>query len=609
MKRKHFIYIFLVMALSCFCNIAKANYYQLVTVNDEPSDWSGTYLLGSTRDGGDYVFGHQISGTNSFGIGIPVTVTDGRIVSTPETDGYAVTLTKVGSGYTISYDDKYLCTPTHNQFNVTTDASIATVFNIAFHPTAKDLLITYNNGSTTFYLRFWITGEKYVFRIYNSDMYSPVKLYRYVEDSTVHEEYTVTTYVNGETTDYIIADDQPLKTFINNPTYSNGVFVKWVSTKDIDSEAVDVNIAPTGDMMLYAVFSRGGSSCELVNDASTMAENDQIIVVAKNYDIALGPQDGDYRKGVDIIRSGSTITDIGEATIITLIPGVDGKWALCVNGSKYLRAYSGDNARYKEMDMSSDQEPYMTSYYFEIVDGEASVLFDWITVKPGTTKNNRIQYVQKSNRFNLFETDDPKEPVQIYRISELSEATMFIDDVVSVSIGDSGYASFSSQVPVSFAGSGITAYVATRLNDGETSWLTLEEVESIPGNTGVVLHGATGDHELKVVSEAGDPAANLFQSTAAGSVISDGSQYALGNKEQGVAFYRVKVGETIPAYKAYLTIDANAKEYIPLDDVTGIKDNLFIKQNNGEFYTIDGIIVDKPRKGIFINNGKKVIIR
>ena len=607
MKKKHYIYTLLVMALSWFCTTAKADYYQLVTIDDEPTDWSGTYLLGSTRDGGDYVFGHEISGGNSYGIGVPVTVTNGRIESTSETDAYTVTITKVSGGYTISYDGNYLCTPTHNKFCVTTDASAATAFNIAFNATTKDLLITYNDGSTTFYLRFWITGEKYVFRIYNSDLYSPVKLYKYVTDTTQHEQYTVTTYVNGETTDYTIADDQPLKTFISNPTYDSAIFMKWVSVKDIDADPVDMNAPPMGDMTIYAVFSRGGSKCELVTDASTLAENDQIIVASKNYDIALGPQDGDYRKGVNIIRSGSTITDIGEATVITLVPGVEGKWALSVADNKYLRAYSGNNGRFKEMAMSADQEPYMTSYYFSIDDGEASILFDWITVKPGTTKNNRIQYVLNSNRFNLFETDDPKEPVQIYRIGESEDKMVFIDDVVTINIGEAGYATFSNQMPVTFEGSGLTAYAVTQINEGSSMWLTLEEVEEIPANTGVILNGAAGSYELKVVKEAEIGVTNLLQATSTGSVVANGSQFALGNKDQGVAFYRVKSGETIPTNKAYITMDSSAKDFISINETTGISDTIYSNEKDLKYYSIDGKLIGKPRKGIYIVNGKKTL--
>ncbi len=75
---------------------------------------------------------------------------------------------------------------------------------------------------------------------------------------------------------------------------------------------------------------------ELVTDASTLAVGDEVIIVAKNSDKALGVSTGTITSqtnfpGVDIVRSGNVIYDVEEAGVVifTLVDSeADGKFAL-----------------------------------------------------------------------------------------------------------------------------------------------------------------------------------------------------------------------------------------------------------------------------------------
>jgi hypothetical protein len=89
--------------------------------------------------------------------------------------------------------------------------------------------------------------------------------------------------------------------------------------------------------------------------------------------------------------------------------------------------------------------------------------------------------------------------------------------------------------------------------------------------------------------------------------------FALGKKGGVVGFVKVKSGVKIPAGKAYLYIDTPpaAREFIGFgDDVTGV--NVVKgqkKEGRSEYFNLAGQRVAQPTKGLYIVNGKKVILK
>ena len=77
-------------------------------------------------------------------------------------------------------------------------------------------------------------------------------------------------------------------------------------------------------------------------------------------------------------------------------------------------------------------------------------------------------------------------------------------------------------------------------------------------------------------------------------------------------FVKVKNGTVIPMGKAYLTIaGGNARDFIGLfdDDVTGINEIEAAKTNDEGYFNLAGQRVAQPTKGLYIVNGKKVVIK
>ncbi len=94
--------------------------------------------------------------------------------------------------------------------------------------------------------------------------------------------------------------------------------------------------------------------------------------------------------------------------------------------------------------------------------------------------------------------------------------------------------------------------------------------------------------------------------------------YVLANKSFGPGFYRW-IGEELGAGRVYLPVGAsgttaNAHEYCGFfvdetGEATAIESIDDFKANVGPFYDLQGRRVDNPSKGIYIVNGKKVIVK
>jgi len=144
------------------------------------------------------------------------------------------------------------------------------------------------------------------------------------------------------------------------------------------------------------------------------------------------------------------------------------------------------------------------------------------------------------------------------------------------------------------------------------SYVELIPVTEVPANNAVLIEGA-GKHTFNVIASAAEIADNDLQ-ISNGSVTGDGSTiYALGKKDEKVGFMKVKSGVTIPAGKAYLVIGSgSARDFIGFgeEEATGISltENSELRTENA-VYDLQGRRVAQPTKGLYIVNGKKVLVK
>lgn len=181
-----------------------------------------------------------------------------------------------------------------------------------------------------------------------------------------------------------------------------------------------------------------------------------------------------------------------------------------------------------------------------------------------------------------------------------------------------GLSTFSSNNRISFEDvEGLEAYIAYEENGS----ILLKRVYNIPAGprSGVLLRATNeakgGDFNVFVTGEdvenidencffAGNNEAVLYEDPEGG------YNYILTKVNEKFGFFKAN-GNVIPYDKAYLhtTAAASAGIFFDFDTTTGIKafDNL--TNDNSSIYDLQGRKVQNPTRGLYIVNGKKVVIK
>ena len=146
--------------------------------------------------------------------------------------------------------------------------------------------------------------------------------------------------------------------------------------------------------------------------------------------------------------------------------------------------------------------------------------------------------------------------------------------------------------------------------------LTLTKVDDriINAGQGVVLKST--DANIVLLTSDTQSATSYATNSLTGTdtqITNPGYAYVLGYANSILGFHKLSASGTIKAHKAYLTHSGSgAPEFFDLEgNVTGITNTNLSNQTNtnGAVYTLDGRRVSKPTKGLYIVNGKKVIIK
>ena len=182
---------------------------------------------------------------------------------------------------------------------------------------------------------------------------------------------------------------------------------------------------------------------------------------------------------------------------------------------------------------------------------------------------------------------------------------------VKLTVGETGYATayfpFAVTIPA-----GVTAYTVAAAANGVATLSKLSG--TIPAHTGVVLSGtANTPCTFEIAADVAAVDGNMLKGmTIATAVPAETKAYILANGSKGVGFYRLSESDrTIAANKAYLIVDdaaAPSALSLKLDGgLTGIEgvENVAGK---APAYDLQGRRLPQvPTKGLYIQNGKKVI--
>lgn len=182
-----------------------------------------------------------------------------------------------------------------------------------------------------------------------------------------------------------------------------------------------------------------------------------------------------------------------------------------------------------------------------------------------------------------------------------------VNDGRRFAVGSAGFSTYSFDKPVQLTD--VKGWAVKYVDDA----LTLIPVTNVPANEGILIEALSGSYVVPVISSADEIDNDLLVSdgTITGST---GDIYVLADGTHGVGFYLLDASVTIPAGKAYLQVSAavvteTAREFIAIgSDATAIKTIENLKKS-GLIYNLSGQQVKNAKKGLYIIDGKKVMVK
>lgn len=218
------------------------------------------------------------------------------------------------------------------------------------------------------------------------------------------------------------------------------------------------------------------------------------------------------------------------------------------------------------------------------------------------------------NKFVLPAAIDGKSTLYICRTSS-NAWNAFVDYIevtrpVTISPAKE-YTTLTSAFALDFTDvDGLKAYIVED-NDASDGVISMTQVNKVPAGTGLVIKktGSAASYGVPVFDGTGadDVSGNKMEGSATATTpIAENGGYILSNGE----FHPALAGD-LPAGKAYLkiTVTSNAP-VMSFGDATAI-DEVRSKMEDvrGDFYNLNGQRVAQPTKGLYIVNGKKVIMK
>ncbi len=186
----------------------------------------------------------------------------------------------------------------------------------------------------------------------------------------------------------------------------------------------------------------------------------------------------------------------------------------------------------------------------------------------------------------------------------------------SITVTDAGFATYVGAYDLDFSASTIKAYSVKVTGKGVA---TMTQVDNVPAGTPVLLYAEGGATETIPMTAGAAAVANndLVAGTgvAVATVDGENTNMILNNGSKGAGFY-FAAGQTVAANRAYLHFatslapEAGARMILSFGETTGIESVKSAESNaqNG-VYNIAGQRVAQPSKGLYIVNGKKVVIK
>lgn len=544
---------------------AATEYYEKVT--SAPEDWSGEYLI--VYEDGSVAFDGSLSTLDAAGNTIEVEIEDNKIEATDDVNDAAFTIATMEGGYSVkAASGKYIGVTSYGNGLTSSDTEIAHSLSIDDSENAV-LKVTTSGGDMT--LRYNYGSNQLRFRYYKSGQQA-IQLYKKVEATSV----TTYSLVVGE-------EETP--------------FESLTLTKELPAHT-----------QFYIKDNKG-------NEYHSADAQSELIIIAENHENLPTSADG---KDFYLMKANTwvfTLTELTDATGITLTvnPETPGETKYMLSET-YLT--ESEDVFDENLKLTKEMTSTTEEFYFTRSDD-----YGLTNLTPATFN------APEDRRYWIFSEDDPTvefiagEIRGSYTVGEAGTYTFTIDltnntvtaektvEYVDLTISSAEWATYVTPVAVLFPDD-VKAYIVTEINP-TTNVAEGQEITEAPEGTPVIVNGTAGVHKLPKVESAVLDYINQLK-VSDGTVTGDGTIYVLAVQGGQAGFAPLKSGKTLSEGKAYLKMEnAGAKIAFVIDgeatDIRSIENT--VDFSNGDWYNLQGVKVTSPQKGIYIHNGKKVVIK
>lgn len=424
---------------------------------------------------------------------------------------------------------------------------------------------------------------------------------------------------------------------------TNETTTSWTkSGEDMETFNVPLRLANTYSILVTA--KGAGDDKELCNVSGIVEGESYTVPYPRYYNVngtlyEADKTDSKYAKvfsnlsadqNVDVNYSASSKTNIANYTEGEDITGVYETWGTFANQSS--NGKGGATSKYS-VDATYKQFVTLPAGKYTVtmrVIGKTSKSYYVAKDSEGTNKVLSIENTASStveSTSSEFTLDSETSLYVKGGYQTTSDQAYFIDYVyvqqtaVSKTITAAGWATYCSPYPLDFS-EGIEnltdVYIITgsQTPGAESGYVAKTSVNggTVPANTGLLIKGSAGTVTIPVAaSSSTNVSANKLVGVTTNTTIDANTGYVL-MASPSLGFYKNSKAFTVGANTAYLPADfagISGARFFSLfnDDVTGINAVSGEGLVNGSVFDLQGRRVAQPQKGLYIVNGKKVVIK
>lgn len=497
-------------------------------------------------------------------------------------------------------------------------ANIPTVILAGLNGKERTYTINYTDGET---LHYQLPGDTDYTSVATGSTVT-------VSTSTSGTLYAYTT--NGEAKSAIVEKQvEAVDVVLNKPTYVlSGLSTGYDKEYTISIDNSSVILAPKANLSCVFTFVDGAvQTIPVENGVIRLTDAGTCVITASADGYTSSSVTIENTVAYEMVKefkfSEMTDADFSDENLWTAGTDTDSRWGWSEEspGVKYELNDPVTNAAtaIDGIELFSDRTPTFYIGYGLMVPYGAN----YSNIRLTDVKEGQFAVYTRLNNYGKATLTDVKvatEAYALYRYSDMLQNIKVYGPVTSatVSIPSDGLATYTPSVALDFTdATSVAAYKASVA--GEV--VSLTKVSTVAAGEGVLVRSIAGGEateEIPVAAEASKADDNAFVGTltAISALASEADgyrNYILNDGSRGLGFYAAN-NQAVAAGKAYLRVnaaDAAKISFFALDgDLTGIDGVATdVEKKDNVFYNVNGQRVAAPAKGLYILNGKKVIIK